>query len=223
MSPEVVEGWLQKGTKGPKRVFNTQKREHNEGWIMKQIEELLEFAQLQENSSLVLYAALEARNLIEMVEYNIVKTSTAKNKWSEIEKEAKEKNGIQKVDKYNTLKKKYQLFYQFVADTLDVESYAFDLAEAIRQKNVLAIYIHSYTLNEEVFKYNSTYIQEGMKAINEVLTSLNNFFSFDETEGKYGNLVFETLPEEYIEALDLWKQNPSDDIENLEKIFSQFT
>ena len=218
---EEVQEWLKKAKEGTKKEFNTQKREHNEGWIIKQIEELLEFANEQQNSSLVLYAALEARNLIEMVEYTIIKCGTPKNQWDNLEKDAKGIYGIQKSDGYKTLRKKHQLFYQFVANSLDVESYAFDLNTAVNLKKELASYIHNFTVNDKEFNYDGSYVQNGIGFIKKILNTLDEFFNKNDNEGTYGNIIFDTLPEEYREVFTKWKLNNSDDLEELEKLFNK--
>ena len=170
---------------------------------------------------MVIYAALEMRNLLEKVLYNLLLMSTEKSQWEEIEKEAKEKDGIQRSKQYKRLRFKYQAFYEAIGKVATLPVKAFDLPNAISLKEKLADYIHSYTISTEQVDFHGEYIQNGIRIIKDALKLLNNYFVQEGSNKVYGNLNLHSLNKEYLQAFEAWKISDSKDQQDIDKIIKE--
>ena len=74
-------------------------------------------------------------------------------------------------------------------------------------------------MDDQSLKYDGPYIQEGIVTIKNTLGVIREFITENESEGIYGSIVFDSIPEEYKNLLNKWKQSKSDDFENLKVLF----
>jgi len=235
LSPEVVGEWLTAITpksdipsqkidkesepvkRQPKRTFDTQKREHNEGWIIKQAEELLEFAEVQKNSSKILYAALEMRNALELTNYSVIKMSIPIEEHETLDEIIKGPHGIQKANsKYKILKFKHQSFVHEIIQMYEYHDYKeFDFNISDELKSRLAHYVHSSTNNQSDFEFNSKYMQDAIALINESINFLKKFYTIKGNQYEYLGFNFSNLDDRLMKVYKDWRENPSQNKEDI--------
>lgn len=128
-------------------IYEYHKREPHNSWQLKHCEVLLEEAEKYNNTSLVLYAALEARNLLEKTEFDLMLMSTEKSEWEALSQMARGKYGLTKSNnKYKALKYRYQTFSEAITKViLDFSLKVYDYKASEELQNGLAEYVHIYT------------------------------------------------------------------------------
>jgi len=193
-------------------THNYFKRHQNEGWLIAQIEFLLSEAKTESSTSSVLYSTFEARNLIEKISYDLIRMSVNESEWSEIEKMAKGRNGIDKTNsKYKALRFKLQTFSEQIANiaNLPVKTFNHDLADSF--VNRLADYIHTYIREQKDMNYASDFIQNGITLVEESLNFVKNYFTIQNGKYVYGILKPKTLTGLYKIEFENWKNSTSTD------------
>jgi hypothetical protein len=179
-------------------IYDYHKRIQSESWLIVHIETLIKEAKANSNSSFVLYAALEIRNLIEKISYDIILLSTDTNKWSEIEKSAKIIHGIDNVnDTYKTLNYKFQTFSEAISKLADLPAKVFDYNKSDLLKKKLGEYVHIYTKKQTDLNFGSEFIKNGILIIEESLDFIKNYFTKKDNFYEYAILKISTLPDEY--------------------------
>lgn len=150
------------------RFYNPNIRENDSAYLLRQVQELLLIAEHNKSSSPLIYACLDSRIALEILDLNIILHSVNKEERIQIIENSKPKNGIDRVNKKEgSLKEKYQLFFQAVCEVLNVNGkfYGFKKSKDIQYR--LSTYIHSYYMTNEDLKYNSLLMQNAIKIIKE--------------------------------------------------------
>lgn len=198
--------------------FDFNKRYQNIDWSIKQIEALLILAKRHNNSSFVIYAALEGRNIIERIEYEILVMAAHKfldESWKDL---IESKNGIQKVNsKYKALRFKYQSFTEAftnaLIDDLSTKPFKFKLAEEIQSE--LAPYIHVYTRNDDDLNYGSLFISNGILLLQKIIKFLKNSFTLDSEGYVLATLDFDSLSVSYKIEFKNWIDSKEEQTDEL--------
>ena len=197
--------------------YDYHKRERSNSWQIKHCEVLLEEAEKYSNTSLVLYATLEARNLLEITEFDLMLMSTHKSEWDTLTEMARGKYGLTKSNnKYKALKYRYQTFSEAISRVLlDVKIKIYDYKASEVLQTRLSEYVHIYTRKSEELEYKSEYIQSGIKTVNEVLNFVKNYYVVHNNGYVFGILKFSTLSASIKAEFEKWKAGVSEDTESL--------
>jgi len=188
------------------------KRIQSPSWLITHIETLITEAKTESSTSSVLYASFEIRNLIEKICYDLILMSTNKNEWEEIEKTAKGKQGIRRSnDNYKSLKYRFQTFSEAIGKLANLPIKAFDYKKAEELENDLGEYVHTYTRSQSDMNFESDFIQNGLKKVEESLQFVKSYFIQENGNNVFGILNFSTLTGDYKTEFDNWKTGVSTD------------
>ncbi len=207
--------------------FNPHERHHIPAWILLKITFLTKMANYQKDSSCVLYACLEARNLLEMISYKKLQCSVSADEREALEAVAKPKNGITTVDKQlKALGLKTQEFMHALLQSEGAPEYQFpvfvpSVCEAILNK--LSQYIHTYTVENKDMEFGSAYIEAGFAVIDEAVEfAESNLVRSPETETCYIiNYDIINLPEWAKRVLGDWKVGKIKEVTELIRILEE--
>jgi len=203
------------------KQYDYHKREPHTSWQIVHIEVLLEEALKHENVSFVFYAALEARNILEQTEFDLILMSTDKTEWENVIALAKGKSGLEKGNqKYKALKYKYQSFSEALTKViLDFSLKIYDYKASDKFQSLLADYIHIYTRTPEELQFYSDYVQRGIGIVYETIAFIKSYYVKQDDGYVFGLLNFNTLSEALKKEFENWKNSVSEDTEALyEKI-----
>lgn len=198
-------------------AYDYHKREPHNSWQLKHCEVLLEEASKYNNTSLVLYAALEARNLLEKTEFHLMLMTTEKSEWDTLSQMARGKHGLTKSNnKYKALKYRYQTFSEAITKViLDFALKVYDYKASEELQNNLADYIHIYTRTLEELEYTSEFVQTGIKCVNEAISFVKSYYVIHDNNYVFGILNFTTLSGSMKAEFEKWKADVSEDTEGL--------
>lgn len=198
-------------------TYEYHKRDPNNSWQLKHCEVLLEEAAKYHNTSFVLYAALEARNLLEKTEFDLMVMSTEKSEWENLSQMARGKYGLTKSNnKYKALKYRYQTFSEAISKVImEFSLKVYDYKESEELQNRLAEYVHIYTRTPEELEYASEFIQTGVKYVNEAISFVKSYYVIHDDGYVFGILNFSTLSGSMKAEFEKWKADVSEDIEGL--------
>lgn len=197
-------------------IYDYHKRIQRESWLIAHIETLIREAKIHSNASFVLYASFEIRNLIEKISYNLILMSSNKTEWEEIETSAKGKQGIRRSnDKYKSLKYRFQTFSEAIGRLAHLPIKAFDYKKAEELENDLGEYVHTYTRSQSDMNFDSDFIKNGLKKVEESLQFVKSYFVQQNGNNVFGILNFSTLTGEYKTEFDNWKAGVSTDTDGL--------
>ncbi|MCP4552761.1 MAG: hypothetical protein GY834_12135 [Bacteroidetes bacterium] len=193
-------------------------RYQNINWSFIHIETLLRFAKRKNNPSFAIYAALESRNIIERIEFELIVMSANSKFGIKDFENIKDKHGIQKANKeFNTLKFRYQTFTESfskaVKPDLNLRVYNFKKAEKI--KGNLSQYLHTYSRSDNELEFESLFIQEGFDVIQSAVDFLKDYFPKDDKGYYLCVLDFMTLVEPMKKEFKIWLNSSEQDNENL--------
>lgn len=196
--------------------FNTHERSNSPVWLICQINLLIKSAKQLSDTSLILYAALETRNLLELLELEILKTAVKGTDYAIFLREIKGKSGIQQMNKkYKSLKYRYQSFSSAASKAIFVEGHGlnkFDIKITEEHCKELSNYIHIYTRDTEELKFESEYIQLGIQRIEESLEYLlSNFFTVIDGGLTYGLFDFSSFPPYVKNEFNKWLESVDED------------
>lgn len=199
------------------QTYDYHKREPYNSWLMKHCEVLLEEASKYSNASLVLYATLEARNLLEKTEFDLMLMSTDRGEWQELANMAKGKHGLTKSNnKYKALKYRYQTFSEaLVKVILDFELKVYDYKTSENLQTELSEYLHTYTRTPEEMEFSSDFIQNGISLVNKTLEFVKSYYVKKDDGYVFGLLNFSTLNGSMKKEFELWKKDVSEDTDGL--------
>jgi hypothetical protein len=198
-------------------AYDYHKREPHNSWQLKHCDVLLEEAEKNSNTSLVLYATLEARNLLEKTEFDLMLMSTDKGEWETLSQMARGKYGLSKSNnKYKALKYRYQTFSEaLIKVILDFELKVYDYKSSEMLQTELAEYIHIYTRTPNELDYKSEFIQNGIALVKKTLEFVKNYYVKKDDGYVFGLLNFSTLSGSIKEEFEKWKADISEDTEGL--------
>ena len=189
-----------------KMIYKPDVRISNPIYLLRQAEELIKIAKSNENASSLIYASLECRIALELMDLNFLLRSVKLEERGEIIEDSKPKNGIDRVNsKVGSLKFKYQHFLQAVCEILDIDNKFYDYKKSKNLQHELSTYIHSYYLIDVEIKYQSAYMQKCLEFILEVINFIKSSMPFK--DGIYMMLGMEiaSMPKEDRLILDEWK------------------
>lgn len=188
--------------------FNTNKRLVGPNWLMAQIKLLIHSAKMLSNSSFVLYAALETRNLIELIEFDLLDISAKGTDSESFLMEIRGKTGIQQMNKkYKTLKYRYQSFSSAATQAIFEEGSLkkFDFKKSENFCNELSQYIHTYSRRPDEMVFGSEFINQGIALVEDCLNYLiSDFFEIIDGHLIYGVFNFNTLTQSVKNEFDKW-------------------
>lgn len=192
-------------------------RHPSQSWLLMHITVLLEEATKYKNSSLVLYAAFEARSLLEKIEFDILLMSVEESEHENLRSMASGKNGINKTNnQYKTLRYRYQTFSEALTKViLDQPLRVFDYSKSGRFQVALSDYIHIYTRPDDEFKFTSAFIQTGIQLCKEVVAYIKSYFVKVNDEYLFGILNFKSLNDPMKIEFEAWKKDVTEDTESL--------
>ncbi len=208
--------------------YNFRMRVQNLSWSFITIESLLKQSKESENPTLVIYAALESRHILERVEFETIVISANSRFTIEDFENIKKHHGIQKANKeFNALKFKYQTFSESfskaVRPDLNLKPYDYKKAEDLKGK--LSQYIHIYSRTDQELEYASSFIQNGFIEIQSAIDFLKSYVTSDSNGYYFGILDFMTIAEpmknEFISWLSSSEQNNDDLTQRLIKIVNE--
>lgn len=198
--------------------FNPYQREHNLHWAVLQMRTLLGNALKLKSSTLISYAALEARMIVERVEFEILVMAAHESLNSDWQDFIEKQNGIQKVNsKYKALRFRYQSFTEAFSKVilidLPLKPFEFKKAEDFQSK--LSQYIHIYTRRNEELLYESEFMQDGVKLIEQTILFLENMFTLQDGKYVFGVLNFSSLKNGFELEFNNWLKSLDEDVEAL--------
>lgn len=213
-----------------KESYNFNIRYKNCGWFIPHINYLLEESEKYNNSSLVIYACFEMRNLIEQIEYGFVTIALTEGEWKKYKPDFENIGGIKKVfgkatdsNRNENLKEKLDKYLQFCnsiirVGKLPVMPLSYSMKEAQEYKNQLNDYCHLYTKTQTDFYYNSGFITKGKQLIKEIFKYLNNCRIL--TESGFISIGFEVneLTGETKNIYDKWIRGDIKSVNELDEI-----
>jgi len=198
------------------RDYNPDIRKNNPLYLVRQAQELLNISQSHNNASSLIYACLDLRIALEILDLHTILTSVGNDDRILLIEDSKPKNGIDKIGrKRGVLKERYQLFFQAICEVVGVEGKSFDFKNSKDLQYHLSSYIHSYYMTDDDLKYDSLIMQSAREVINRVITFIKNSLNYTQTSGYVVGLEISTLPEEDKLLLDEWKNTPNMDYEYL--------
>jgi hypothetical protein len=198
--------------------FSPHIRHQNLSWSINQIKLLINQAKKDRSATFIIYAALECRNIIERIEFELI-VIAANNSldltWQDLITEYK---GIQKVNsKYKALKFKYQTFTEAFSKVINseftIKAFDFKRAEALQDK--LSQYIHLYTRETEQLSYGSEFIQAGLKLIEGTIPFLENMFTLHNDNYAFGILDFSSLKNGFEVEFQNWLKSVDENVDAL--------
>lgn len=197
--------------------FNPFIRRQYYTWNITQLGVLLSNAKAMKSSSYVSYAALEARMAFERVEYELLRIAAQDEPTDEFNKRVDSFKGLSRTNqKYGVLKYRYQTFSEvFASEIGQIKLKAFDFSRVEKLENRLAGYIHIYTRNDNDFIYESSFIQQGISLLNEVISFWKEILI--EVDGKHTFAIIcrESLKNGAEQVFDEWLRMKDDNIEIL--------
>lgn len=196
--------------------YNSDFRENNFIYLIRQSQELLEFAKINKNSSAIIYACLDSRIALEILDLHKILLSVNDEERVLILEDSKPKNGIYAVNKSTgILKEKYQMFYQAVCENLDVKDKYYDFKKSKDLQHKLSAYIHSYYMIPEDINFESKTMQKAFAIIPETHKFIKSSLFLDGEEYIAYGIKISTIPEEDKIILDEWKKSKKMEYEEL--------
>ena len=194
--------------------YNSDFRENDFIYLIRQSQELLEFAKANKNSNTIIYACLDSRIALEILDLHKILLSVSDGEKLLILEESKPKNGIYTVDKKRgVLKEKYQMFFQAVCENLDVKDKYYDFKKSKNLQHKLSFYIHSYYMMAEDINFDSEIMQKAFVIISETHKFIKSSLHFNGEEYiAYGIM---TIPDNDKIILEEWKKSTKMEYEEL--------
>ena len=188
--------------------FYATQRHHTPTWILKKIADLVDKGKRLEDSSSIIYACLEARNLLEMISMVKLQCSVPEEDRARITAAAKPQRGIQDVDKeLKALRLKTQEFMKAILEVAKEGFPAFKISESEAIQSRLSQYVHNYTISMADMEFGSAYINAAFPAIDDAVAfaKANMIYNPDRNTFSIGNVDMTTLPEWAKFILEEWK------------------
>lgn len=198
------------------REYNPDIRENDPVFLLRNVKELLLIGEANKNSSALIYACLDCRIALELLDLNLILLSVGPNERQRIIEDSKPKNGIHRVNKkIGILKEKYQLFFQAVCEIVDVPAKGFNFKKSKDLQYKLSTYIHSYYMNNDDLKYDSQTMQAAITVVNDVDEFITSSLSNQDNNYEAFGIDIATIPLEDKLILDEWKISTSMNYEDL--------
>ena len=203
-------------------VYKPDIRINNPIYLLRQVEELLLIAEKHKNSSSLIYACLECRIALELLDLNLILSTVKAEERKQIIEDSKPKNGIDRVNrKIGSLKHKYQLFFQAVCELFDFGNEYFDYKKSKDLQYKVSNYIHSYHMSNGQLEFDSENMQNCLKLIKEVDNFIKTSLPIEDGAYIVLGIEIETLPEEDKVVLNEWKTSNSMEYGDLKEKLSE--
>jgi len=187
-------------------VYKPDIRINNPIYLLRQVEELLKLAQEYKNSSSLIYASLECRIALELMDLNFLLASVKPEEREQIITDSKPKNGIDRVNsKVGSLKYKYQFFLQAICEILGINNERYDYKKSKDLQYLLSTYIHSYHMDNPELEFNSVSMQKCLNLIIEVDKFIKSSMPYENGTWTMLGMEISSMPEKDREVLDEWK------------------
>ena len=187
-------------------VYKPDIRINNPIYLLRQVEELLKLAQEYKNSSSLIYASLECRIALELMDLNFLLASVKPEERKQIITDSKPKNGIDRVNsKVGSLKYKYQFFLQAICEILGINNERYDYKKSKDLQYLLSTYIHSYHMDNPELEFNSVSMQKCQNLIIEVDKFIKSSMPYENGTWTMLGMEISSMPEKDREVLDEWK------------------
>lgn len=206
--------------------FKPHERSLDPVWLIEQIKLLIHYAKNLNDSSFVIYAALETRNLFERIEFELLAMAAKGTDTENFLRGIRGKTGIKKTnDEYKILKFRYQSFSSAVTKAIfeggSLNKFDYKKSEEFCSK--LSQYIHTYSRLPEDIIFESEFISSGISLIEECINYfMEEFFEIINGYITYGVFDFETLTPSVKMEFDKWligvDENEEDLIKRLTEI-----
>lgn len=197
-------------------------RINNPIYLLRQVTELLKIAKKYNNSSSLIYACLECRIALELLDLNLILHSVKREEREQIVEDSKPKNGIDRVNRrIGSLKHKYQLFFQAVCELFEFGNEYYDYKKSKDLQYKVSRYIHSYHMSDEQLKFDSKNMQNCLKLIEEVDSFIKSSLPIENGSYIVLGIEIETLPDEDKAVLEDWKTSNSMEYDELKERLSE--
>jgi len=204
-----------------KIIYRPEIRINSPIYLIRQSEELIKIGKSGKNSSPLIYAALECRIALELMDLEFLLLSVKKDEREKFRIDSKSKNGIDRVNnKVGSLKFKYQYFLQAICEILDIDNKIYDYLKSKKLQYDLSTYIHSYYFIEVEINYESEYIQNCLKLVLDVISFVKSSMSYENGEYTMLGMEISSLPEDDKKVLNEWKKSSKMSYEQLKEKLS---
>ena len=191
--------------------YNADFRVNNPIYLIRQAQELLIFAKANKNSNAIIYACLDSRIALELLDLNKVLLSVEPSVRLSILEDSKPKNGIDRNGKKTgSLKEKYQLFFQAVCEISEVDAKLYEFKKSKELQYKLSTYIHSYYMMPDEINFESALMQDTFTIISETHKFIKSSLHLDGDEYASYGINISSIPQEDKIILDEWKANEID-------------
>jgi len=181
-------------------------RINNPIYLLRQVEELLKIARKYENSSSLIYATLECRIALELMDLNFLLHSVKAEEREQIIIDSKPKNGIDRVNStIGSLKYKYQFFLQAICEILDVSNQRYDYKKSKDLQYKVSTYIHSYHMNDSELQYSSDNMQNCLNLIIEVDSFIKSSMPYKNGTWTMLGMELSSMPKNDRKVFEEWK------------------
>ncbi|WP_187262458.1 hypothetical protein [Pontibacter beigongshangensis] len=198
------------------RNYHPNIRENDPVYLLYHIEQLLEIAKEFKNSSSLIYACLDARITLELLDLKLILASVKPEERAQIIEDSKPKNGIERMNqKTGSLKERYQLFFESVCEVLNVDAKCYNYKKSKELQHKLSTYIHSYYMTEEEINFESKVMQRAFTLISEVENFVKGSLAFEGDAYSILGIEIKSIPDEDKILLDEWKNNQKMDVNEL--------
>lgn len=194
-------------------------RQNTPVYLIELVKNHLQKAEEYKNSTSIIYACLEARNILEWLDMHTILLSVDEIEHDKIINESKPKNAIRKVGK-SVLKERYQVFFQLVCELGDLRSLfgqqtnvkAYDFKESFRLQGELAPYIHSYWMKGRDVVNDSPVMIRARQIVDQVMLFLNNQLIRDGNYYHTIGIIVKDIPAEDYRLLQVWKNSNGNNV-----------
>lgn len=179
-------------------------------YLLRQSLELVNIAKQHKNPSPLIYASLECRIALELMDLNLILSTVKPEDREQIIEDSKPKNGIDRVNRrVGSLKHKYQLFFQAIHELYDFDNKYYDYKKSKDLQYKLSTYIHSYHMTNKELEFDSENMQNCIKLIEDVDCFIKTSLPLQDNVYIILGVEIETLPEEDKIVLNEWKNSNS--------------
>jgi hypothetical protein len=190
-------------------------------YLLRQSLELVNIAKQHKNPSPLIYASLECRIALEIMDLNLILSTVKPEDREQIMEDSKPKNGIDRVNRrVGSLKHKYQLFFQAIHELYDFDNKYYDYKKSKDLQYKLSTYIHSYHMTNKELEFDSENMQNCIKLIEDVDCFIKTSLPLKDNVYIILGVEIETLPDEDKIVLNEWKNSNSMEYFDLKKRLS---
>lgn len=200
------------------RQYNPTKRLQDPSYLIINAEVLKEGAIEHKNSSALIYACVDLRTALELVEFIILLASVGEELRPEIINLGKTKNGIDRANrKIKSLKEKFQLFYHALCEIANISGKQYDYKKSDDLQFRLSKYLHSFIRHPADINFDSKFMQDSLPLIEETINFIRDFITYDNKELKIQSIDVNQIPSDDKLLLEEWKNSTKMSYEELKE------